>query len=402
MSADDERWLRDRLTAVVDAEQPPADLATRAERTAGRIRRRRFGTAAGVAAVVVAVTMVLGGAGITDRSLPPALPPDPACVASDQALPEQPDAVSAADVTWPYRGDPALLPALERVIAGTLVGRLAGFPEPWETRPLYAQRLAHPAGSAVFVFASEFAGQWIVVARVLPPDASGDLDLALARSPGTDARLPRLAATAQLSLLVAVPVDRGGPVPTTGWDRMGNLLVALAPPGVDEVDYTACYRGRPFTVTGRGDALVREVGPVDAPGQVRMRAGDRVVAAGEVGDPRFGYPAMVLPAVEPVAVPAGMREVQRLRGQGEPQPVPNAVATVPAARLIARCRGPEPLEVAVGDRVLGRVPCDEQVHVVAEGVALEQGRPLAVRGVPGIKGDVAAPVSYDVVVVTAG
>jgi hypothetical protein len=48
-----------------------------------------------------------------------------------------------------------------------------------------------------------------------------------------------------------------------------------------------------------------------------------------------------------------------------------------------------------GDRAL-------QVHVVAEGVPLERGQSPAVRGVPELLGDIAGPVSYGVVLVTAG
>jgi hypothetical protein len=401
MTADDERWLRDRMAAVA-AVEPPADLAARAERTAGRIRRRRYGLAAGVAAVAAAVPLVLGGAGGTDRSLPPARPADPACQPSEQVLPDQPDAVSAADVTWPYRGDPALRPTLDRVMTGS-IDSLPGEPA-LATRPLYARRLAEPAGSAVFVFAAEFASrtQWMVLAAALPADPRGDLPLRF-DGPVSSARLPRLGPEVQVSLLVPVEGAAGGPLPATGWDRYGNLLVALGAPGADQVEYRACYRDRFFSVRGSGDVLVRPVGPVDAPGQLRVSAGSRLLAGGEVGEPLFGRPAVVLPAVEPVPVPAGTREVQRLRAQGGgPQGPQSLGATVPAATVIARCRGAAPLEVSVDYRPLGRVPCDEQVHVLAEKVSLLQGQPLAARGVPELRGDPDEPVSYDVVVITAG
>jgi hypothetical protein len=400
MSADDERWLRDRLTAVVDTEQPPADLATRAERTAGRIRRRRFGTAAAVAAVAVAVPLVLGGAGGTDRGLPPARPTDPACLPSDQVLPDQPDAVSAADVTWPYRGDPALRPTLDRVMAAS-VNPDPGEPRP-PARPLYAGRLAEPAGSAVFVFATRLTAgaPWLAVARVLPAEPYGDLAVA-PDSATAGARLPRLGPEVQVSLLV--PVEGApGPLPATGWDRYGNLLVALGPPGTDRIDYRACYRGRPFTASGAGDVLVRPVGPVDATGRLRVVDGGRLVAEGDVGAPVFAGQNLVLPGVEPVPVPAGRRLVQRLTGQGEPQLPRTAGTAVPSATLLARCRGAEQLTVAAADRPLGRVPCDEQVHVLAEDVELGESEPLMAGGVPELRGGPDAPVAYDVVVVTAG
>lgn len=400
MSAEDERWLRNRLTAVVDVEPPPADLATRAERTAGRIRRRRFGTAAAVAAVVVAVPLVLGGAGAPDRGLPPARPADPACVADDQALPQQPDAVDLADVTWPYRGDPALRPLLDQVI-GAAVVTAPGRPVP-RTRPLYAQRLAEPADTGVYVFASELpsGGPWLVTARtgpLNPPTRSSVWAAGFAAS----ARLPQLRPTSQVSLLVPVPIGPGGPVPGTGWDRLGNLLVVLGPPGADRIHYTGCYRGRAFTVSGGGDVLVRRVGPVDAPGQVWINAGGRLLAIGEVGDPLIGYPTLALPAVEPIPVPADQL-LLRLTGQGESQEPKAVPDVVRSARLLARCRGAVPLEVATGNLALGRVPCDEQVHVLADGILLDPYRPLSVSGVPQLRGGLPEPVSYEVVVVTAG
>lgn len=133
-----------------------------------------------------------------------------------------------------------------------------------------------------------------------------------------------------------------------------------------------------------------------------MWTGDQLAASGSVGTAAFGRPAVVLPAVEPVPAPAGTRVVQRLTGQGQPEVPQNVVAGVPAATLVARCLGPEPLEVTVGDRPLGRVPCDDQVRVLAEGVDLEQGRPLVARGVPELRGGSSAQVSYDVAVVTGG
>lgn len=385
----DERWLRDRMATVVASVEPPPDLAARAEGTAGRIRRRRWGAGAAVAALAAAVPVVLGGLPGPDRGLP-AGPPDPACVPSARVLPDQPDAVAAADVRWPYRGDPALRPALDRVMADSTAAA---------TRPLYAGRLARPAGSAVFVFASQrgTGTPWLVQAAVLPADPSpGSLGGA-----GAAARLPRLVRDAQVSVLAPAAGARG-PVPPTGWDRDGNVLVALAAPGADRVDYRACYRGRPFEVSGRGDVLVREVGPVDAPGRLQVFDGGRLLAAGEVGDPVFGGAAVVRPAVEPVPVPAGSREVRRLAGQGRPGLPEPVTATVPAATLLARCRGPVPLEVLDGDRSLGRVPCDEQVHVLADRVPLASDGFLTVRGVPELRGGPEVRVPYDVVVVTAG
>jgi hypothetical protein len=285
-----------------------------------------------------------------------------------------------------------LRPALDRVMAGSVAGA---------ARPLYAQRLAEPAGSAVFLFASELGtgAQWFVVAAVLPADPPRR---PLPPDTLANARLPQLSADAQVSLLVPITFDRGGPLPATGWDRWSNLLVVLAPPGADGIVYQACYRGRPFTVEGPGDVLVREVGPVDAPGRVTVRAGGVITAAGEVGDPPFGRPAAVQPAVEAVRAPDGTREVQRLSWHGGPEAEQTVSESLPAARLLARCRGPAPLEVAVVHRVLGRVPCDEQVHVLADRVALNQGQPLVARGVPDLLGDVATPVPYEVLIVTAG
>ncbi|HZB49011.1 MAG TPA: hypothetical protein VE547_07950, partial [Mycobacteriales bacterium] len=120
MTADEGRWLRDRMAAAMVVEAPPADLADRAERTAVRIRRRRRGTAvaaAAVAVLAVAVPLLLAGAGPADRSLPPARPTNPACERSDRALPGQPAASGPADVAWPFRGDPALRPGMDRLAA---------------------------------------------------------------------------------------------------------------------------------------------------------------------------------------------------------------------------------------------------------------------------------------------
>jgi hypothetical protein len=258
---------------------------------------------------------------------------------------------------------------------------------------------------AVYVFGVSFGppGPWLAVGYALPADAPDLADLR--RVPGAGVatgRLPRLEKTAVANVLVPVPLGRT-PVPGTGWDRRGNLLVALAAPGIERIEYTGCYRGRVFTEGQDGDVLIRDVGPLDAPGRLEVLGGGAVVAAVDAGEPVLGQEVTVVrPGVEPVPVPAGTREVQRLRDQGEPA-VSRPVAAAAAATLVARCRGPVPVEVvADGTRSLGRVPCDDQVHVLAERVALDSGQRLRVQGVPELRGGPPEAVSYEVLIVTAG
>jgi len=157
-------------------------------------------------------------------------------------------------------------------------------------------------------------------------------------------------------------------------------------------------------VPGTGwDRLVREVGPVDAPGQLRVIGGNRLLAAVDASEPAFGGdPPVIVPAVRPVPVPVGTRELQRLTNQGRLTVAAPVTAQATAATLVARCRGSVPLGAADGRSKLGQVPCDGEVHVLAERVALQPGQALTLVGVPQLRGGSVVPVPYEVLIVTAG
>ncbi|HST65994.1 MAG TPA: hypothetical protein VLM05_12470, partial [Mycobacteriales bacterium] len=168
-----EQELRDRLHASVDAIEPPADLAARAERG---WRRRRRTTVAGASLAVLAV--VGGVVAALPRSAPAPVVAGPAHVEEGCVeLPAPAAARPAADLSgWTYQGDPALRAKVAAVAPAAVP--LLGSRTASETAPgtfAYAVALRQPTGWHVRIgAAAEQDGQVLTLDSVLLPlPASG-------------------------------------------------------------------------------------------------------------------------------------------------------------------------------------------------------------------------------------
>jgi hypothetical protein len=364
-------------------DEPPLRLTADRVLAAGRARRRRRWATGASAVAVVAVLGIAGAlvAGTTGPTVP-ARPPAPAGTITPQPgpcgiprfdIPTVPQARGPADLTWPYRGDPALRTRAEQILRGVPGGERV-----LEVRPLFGGGM--PGGGQVVLAAvreRDIGGTgwtyWF--------GSSGRRD---AGGGGGGVAMPALTPTTQLSSLTRIPfrgqLPTGAGIMEKQLEQKSNVLTVVGPPGSDSIDFEGCYRGQRFTVSGRGDHLVADVGPLDAPGRITVRRDGRVVYAGDpatYADPSGGIavPSIAGPVALPIMVPQGFF---KLRGQGQEtsartgdEAASYSHATVnewPSAQVLVRCQGDEPasrsINVTAG-AVRTTVPCDGRVHVAA-------------------------------------
>lgn len=377
MNEDLERELRAGLLAAAVLPPPPADLADRAERTAGRIRRRRYAAVAVAAVLALVVPLaVVNTVRRLDRSLPPAV--NPACRV-DPTPPVQEPARTVADITaWTPRVDPALRPRFAGVFRdwsryNTNQDTTDPRRVPSEPHLLFAHRAS--GWGSVYAFATSVLGEWRL--GVITTGSGNQIPL-------VNAPMPKLGPGTVLSGLVNVDYRRGGPLPSTGWDRRSNLLFVLAAPGTPEIRFSGCYRTQPFTVSQPGDVLFREVGAMDAVGRLTVRNGERMTFTGAPGlDPSRTLP-LVIPAVEPIPVPDGYRALQpdwpealsqaEDRGASWMYTVNDVTVRIEGVSVLVRCLGAPFVDVQVSDlnsqRDAVAVPCDGLVHTSSEAMVV--------------------------------
>jgi hypothetical protein len=384
MSEDLERELRAGLRAAAVLPPPPADLADRAERQAGRIRRRRY--AAVAAAVVIALVVPFAAVNAVrgmSRSLPPA---NPACRV-DPTPPAQEPARTAADVTaWPVRGSVAAragFPAAFLTWSKHNTNADSTDPRrvPSEPHLLYAERVR--GWGTVYVFATRVLGEW----RLGLVGAGSEYRVPLVNAP-----MPRLGPATVLSGLLAVDFQEGGPLSATGWDERTNLLWALAAPGASEIRFAGCYRNQPFTVVRPGGTLFREVGAMDTVGRLAVPAGGRTFS-GAPGLDQFTPGQLVLPAVEPIPVPDGYRVLQPgwrgVLSQADNRSsagwmfLENDITVrIEGVRVLVRCEGAGSVGIRINDEISARdaspVPCDGRVHTGSEPMVVGQASQVQV------------------------
>ena len=313
---------------------------------------------------------------------------DAACAA--RVAPGQKAATTDADVAaWGFRGDPALK-AKAVQIAGWHVPDV-------ELVPLYAAELDDDRWVGVVAEGSGRPGAarrvwaltWWRVSGV-PGDALDEVVAGQLPAPG-----------AGVAVSMILRWRRVPPPPADfayGSTYATNMLVVLAPPGSTGTTFQGCRWGRAFTVRGSGDTLVRDVGTLDAPGQLTVRTASGGVGYwGSVADLQepVGRADVQLPPVEPIPVPQGYDQVFRSVRQGARLDPSSVSAT--RATVFIRCRTVmpfDPIEVSAGTKLLGAAKCDGSVEMLIESVSLSGA--LSV----GRAGDRAVPpVSYQVIVV---
>lgn len=342
--------LRGRLATAYPPAIPPADLAARAVRTAGRIRRRRAVVVAAAAALAVAIPLSVAAVAGPDRALPPAAPP---CGSQVEEVPDQRVARTEAEVNgWGRRGDATLRARAEQVAWPMINAKVIALHATEVSYGRYAAVLAEDTGTLV-----QPRSVWAVTWRQLPGERPRLEDFAAGR-------LPVPGPDAAISLLVRWPAAGSpGPGPAT------NLIVALAPPGSRSVTLDACRVGQSVGYGYGGDVLVADAGSLDGPGRITVRKADGTTGyVGPVGNPGAVLDDVQLPPVQPVPVPAGTREIFRTAGQTGTI-APGGVRT-DRGTLFVRCRAPEFHYVFVARRQVGQVDCDGSVELVAENVPI--------------------------------